>query len=114
MIMGMLSGLEVEERSKHVKSALEVLVVLAWSRIPGVSHMAEDQVFVDHLLSMLGQGSCWDKATQETGIILLGCIVGLIPESDQSPHQPALVCTSITSHIPSDDLTMAGTHYYRL
>ena len=78
--------------------------------------MAEDQSLVSHLLFMLGQESWWDNRTQETGIILLGCMAGLMPdvEQQQQPQQSALVCASILSHIPSDDLTMAGMHYYRL
>lgn len=75
--------------------------------------MAENQSFVDHLLSMLDPGSWWDKRTRETGIVLLGCMAGLVPEFDQPLHQSTVVCTSIISYVPSDDLTMAGMHYYR-
>jgi hypothetical protein len=113
MHCGVSSPSVVKERGKHVKASLEILVVLAWSGIPGASYMAENQSFVAHISSMLGRNSWWDNPTQETGIILLGCMAGLKTGCDTPTHQPSLVCTSVLSHITSDDLTMAGTfpHY---
>jgi hypothetical protein len=106
--------LEVEEQSKCVKSSLEVLVVLAWSGIPGSSYMADDLSLVAHVSSMLGRESWWDKSTREIGVVFLACLASLVPGAEIPGYQPAQVCTSVVSHVPSHDLTMAGTYPSRL
>lgn len=94
-----------------MKTSLEVLVILSWNGIPGASYLADNQSLVAHISSRLGKNdSSWDQATQETGILLLGCMASLTSGSETSIHQPALICTSMMSHVSSDDLTMAGTH----
>ena len=109
---GISSTSEVDERGKQVKASLEVLVVLAWSGIPGASYMADNQSLVAYISSMLDKTSWWDKSTQATGIILLGCMAGLTAGYDTPTHQPTLVCASVMSHVTSDDLPMAGTSPY--
>ncbi|KAF8475434.1 hypothetical protein JB92DRAFT_1891311 [Gautieria morchelliformis] len=102
------SPLEFEEQSKRVKSSLEVLVILAWSGIPGSLYMAEDLSLVAHVSSMLGRESWWDKSTREIGVVFLACLTSLVKGAEIPGHLPAQVCTSVVSHVPSHDLTMAA------
>ncbi|KAF8587265.1 hypothetical protein K439DRAFT_833127 [Ramaria rubella] len=96
------------DQCTHVKSSLEVLIVLISSGAPEASNVASSQPLVDHILSMLNQSSWWNKETQESGVLLLGCMARFEPPAERFIYQPALLCASLILRLSAKDFVMAA------